>query len=118
MSAVPFRFACPGLHFAGCPEKATLVVAMGTRERDGMSVEMLQKAFRGEGWVLAASRAPVAVGDGPERMDAILDPLCNACAKKLAQEMAVAGGGRYGDGVRDKLTELLTPTRKKDPDIL
>lgn len=74
------RFKCGGLHDAGCPDRATIVLAIGTRAaRDGLALDTLHAALKGAGWALGAGKTP-----GPNGDVSWLDPLCRTCARALA----------------------------------
>lgn len=73
------RFRCSGVDDGGCPNRDAVIVAVGLRPRDGISLPSLQAGLRSAGWSLGAGETTLA--QGTVRW---LDPLCPHCTGRLS----------------------------------
>lgn len=77
-------FNCPGVHHAGCPDGASLALALGGSRWNGLSVQTLWNALTREGW-----HAGVVDSQAGGRSIPVLDPLCPTCGRALREELGV-----------------------------
>jgi hypothetical protein len=99
------RFKCGGLHDGGCPDKASIVVAIGTRAQDGLALGMLHAALKGASWALGVGKSPGSGGNDVTW----LDPLCPSCARALASEITAGGTAPMSPEARYALEQEAGP---------